>query len=84
MNMHVSLACWPQCSDVEVVRHAAIISWPAGLMDKASASGAGDSRLKSWAGHDHAAHARQRAAASASLLSHPSCPHAGGRHDHGS
>ena len=25
--------------------------WPVGLMDKASASGAGDSRLESWAGH---------------------------------
>ena len=35
--IHVSLACWPQGSDVEVVRHAAIICWPVGLMDKASA-----------------------------------------------
>ena len=26
-------------------------SWPVGLMDKASASGAGDSRFESWAGH---------------------------------
>ena len=26
-------------------------AWPVGLMDKASASGAGDSRLESWAGH---------------------------------
>ena len=25
--------------------------WPVGLMDKASASGAGDSRFESWAGH---------------------------------
>ena len=45
------MACWPQGSHVEVVRHAAIISWPVGLMDKASASGDGDSRLESWAGH---------------------------------
>ena len=27
------------------------IHWPVGLMDKASASGAGDSRFESWAGH---------------------------------
>ena len=26
------------------------ITWPVGLMDKASASGAGDSRFESWAG----------------------------------
>ena len=26
-------------------------NWPVGLMDKASAPGAGDSRLESWAGH---------------------------------
>ena len=26
-------------------------TWPVGLMDKASASGAGDSRFESWAGH---------------------------------
>ena len=26
-------------------------NWPVGLMDKASASGAGDSRFESWAGH---------------------------------
>ena len=26
-------------------------AWPVGLMDKASASGAGDSRFESWAGH---------------------------------
>ena len=25
--------------------------WPVGLMDKASASGAGDSRFESWVGH---------------------------------
>ena len=30
------------------------ISWPVGLMDKASASGAGDSRFESWAGQKHA------------------------------
>ena len=28
--------------------------WPAGLMDKASAPGAGDSRFESWAGQKHA------------------------------
>ena len=60
--IHVSLACWPQGSDVEVVRHAAITSWPVGLMDKASASGAGDSRLECWAGHGRCCHARQHAA----------------------
>lgn len=27
------------------------MKWPVGLMDKASASGAGDSRFESWAGH---------------------------------
>ena len=27
------------------------VTWPVGLMDKASASGAGDSRFESWAGH---------------------------------
>ena len=27
--------------------------WPVGLMDKASASGAGDSRFESWAGQNH-------------------------------
>ena len=26
-------------------------NWPVGLMDKASASGAGDSRFESWADH---------------------------------
>ena len=30
------------------------IKWPVGPMDKASASGAGDSRFESWAGHSHA------------------------------
>ena len=28
-------------------------TWPVGLMDKASASGAGDSRFESWAGHSY-------------------------------
>ena len=28
-----------------------LLVWPVGLMDKASASGAGDSRFESWAGH---------------------------------
>ena len=32
------------------LRHADI-TWPVGLMVKASASGAGDSRFESWAGH---------------------------------
>lgn len=32
----------------------AFVNWPVGLMDKASASGAGDSRLESWAGHSPA------------------------------
>ena len=27
------------------------VKWPVGLMDKASAPGAGDSRFESWAGH---------------------------------
>ena len=27
-----------------------MFQWPVGLMDKASASGAGDSRFESWAG----------------------------------
>jgi hypothetical protein len=31
--------------------HILLIPWPVGLMDKASASGAGDSRFESWAGH---------------------------------
>jgi hypothetical protein len=31
--------------------HAQARIWPVGLMDKASASGAGDSRFESWAGH---------------------------------
>ena len=31
--------CWKNC-----------VNWPVGLMDKASASGAGDSRFESWAG----------------------------------
>ena len=58
----MSLACWPQGSDVRVVRHSAIISWPVGLVDKASASGAGDSRLESWRVMVDDAHARQHAA----------------------
>ena len=33
------------------LQHRSVTSaWPVGLMDKASASGAGDSRLESWAG----------------------------------
>ena len=34
-----------------VRRYVPISQWPVGLMDKASASGAGDSRFESWAGH---------------------------------
>ena len=82
--MHVSLAGWPQGSDVEVVRHAAIISWPVGLMDKASASGAGDSRLESWAGHGRCCPRQAARCCPASRLSHPRCPPAVGRHDRGS
>ena len=34
------------------MRHYVLqVIWPVGLMDKASASGAGDSRFESWAGH---------------------------------
>ena len=45
-NASLSLPHW-------VLRHATslFIEWPVGLMDKASASGAGDSRFESWAGH---------------------------------
>ena len=35
------------------------IKWPVGPMDKASASGAGDSRFESWAGHSHASAQKQ-------------------------
>ena len=37
-------------SEVRKLTHKKI-KWPVGLMDKASASGAGDSRFESWAGH---------------------------------
>ena len=33
------------------VQSSKIVYWPVGLMDKASASGAGHSRFESWAGH---------------------------------
>ena len=37
---------------VVIMMHSYIFNfWPAGLMDKASASGAGDSRFESWADH---------------------------------
>ena len=36
----------------KLIDHDDLISaWPVGLMDKASASGAGDSKFESWAGH---------------------------------
>ncbi len=34
-----------------ITSSGSVITWPVGLMDKASASGAGDSRFESWAGH---------------------------------
>ena len=37
--------------NLEVFRDVLTCKWPVGLMDKASASGAGDSRFESWAGH---------------------------------
>ena len=37
--------------DVWLFFGSAAAMWPVGLMDKASASGAGDSRLESWVGH---------------------------------
>ena len=36
---------------IEFASGSACGYWPVGLMDKASASGAGDSRFESWAGH---------------------------------
>ena len=59
-------------------------SWPVGLMDKASASGAGDSRLESWAGHGRCCPRQAARCCPASRLSHPRCPPAVGRHDRGS
>ena len=35
----------------QTLRYVMMNNWPVGLMDKASASGAGDSRFESWAGH---------------------------------
>ena len=40
----------PLRMSVTITLHTTI-QWPVGLMDKASASGAGDSRFESWAGH---------------------------------
>ena len=40
-------ACPPRWTPRSLFRPA----WPVGLMDKASASGAGDSRFESWTGH---------------------------------
>ena len=47
---HVYIVCADTCDQSILV--AALLSqrWPVGLMDKASASGAGDSRLESWVG----------------------------------
>ena len=48
---------WPPTDLPAVVQPQKVITvcrplvWPVGLMDKASASGAGDSRFESWAGH---------------------------------
>lgn len=36
---------------IQMKPSCAFFKWPVGLMDKASASGAGDSRFESWAGH---------------------------------
>ena len=38
-------------TDSDTVIHITV--WSVGLMDKASASGAGDSRFESWADHHH-------------------------------
>ena len=40
-----------RCVQCVIVRCKYITRWSVGLMDKASASGAGDSRLESWADH---------------------------------
>ena len=40
-----------QAMRIEHLRVWEINTWPVGLMDEASASGAGDSRFESWAGH---------------------------------
>ena len=39
------------CANPQNIMCRRLIRWPVGLMDKASASGAGDSRFESWAGH---------------------------------
>jgi hypothetical protein len=44
-------AVWLPCGGDSDISLSAKIRWPVGLMDKASASGAGDSRFESWAGH---------------------------------
>ena len=36
---------------MDIMSCAAKAQWPVGLTDKASASGAGDSRFEPWAGH---------------------------------
>ena len=57
-------------------------NWPVGLMDKASASGAGDSRFESWAGHCHSVVNALRPGLSAAhrlTLPLPPCMHAEGK-----
>ena len=41
------------CATNNLASSFASTTWPVGLMDKASASGAGDSRFESWAGHTY-------------------------------
>jgi hypothetical protein len=43
--------CHSNTFQSKLYRWHASCHWPVGLMDKASASGAGDSRFESWAGH---------------------------------
>lgn len=55
-NLHAALAAplrlfWRSWSTFPFVCFAVASQGPVGLMDKASASGAGDSRFESWAGH---------------------------------
>ena len=47
LDYHVD-CCWPVQYQFAGSR---LNRWPVGLMDKASAPGAGDSRFESWAGH---------------------------------
>ncbi len=45
------LMSWWKTQRLKEKRLSKVYHWPVGLMDKASASGAGDSRFESWAGH---------------------------------